>query len=286
MPLPRRRSAAVAALVLAAMLLAACGGDDDEPTEAATRETAADDAAGEETADEDAPEGDLQAYCEASLALETVPEPDIDFDTATPEELAAAGRSFASETLRPIADDLEAHLPPELTDAYATLDAAITEMAETGDPSVFESPEVSEADATAHAFDLANCGWETVDVQAIDYAFQGIPSSLPAGVVSFEFTNESGRDEFHELVLFRKKDGVTESALELLEQGEEQAGAKVEEVGGTGAEPGGSEPVVTELEPGEYAAVCFVPVGASEENPEGSGPPHFVQGMVVEFTVE
>ena len=33
--------------------------------------------------------------------------------------------------------------------------------------------------------------------------------------------------------------------------------------------------------PGEYAMVCFIPVGGAED-----GPPHFTQGMVQEFIVE
>ena len=42
-------------------------------------------------------------------------------------------------------------------------------------------------------------------------------------------------------------------------------------------------------ESGEYAALCFVPTGTvmSEDGEvtEGSGPPHFVQGMIAEFNV-
>ena len=51
-----------------------------------------------------------------------------------------------------------------------------------------------------HAHDLETCEWKTVDVRAADYAFQGVPSEVDAGVTSFEFTN--GGTEVHEMVLF------------------------------------------------------------------------------------
>ena len=52
--------------------------------------------------DDDHSAGDTSEHCEASLALETVPEPDIDFETATPEEIIAATKSFATETFIPL----------------------------------------------------------------------------------------------------------------------------------------------------------------------------------------
>jgi hypothetical protein len=33
-----------------------------------------------------------------------------------------------------------------------------------------------------------------------------------------------------------------------------------------------------DLEPGQYVAVCFIPVGGGED-----GPPHFTSGMLAEF---
>jgi hypothetical protein len=35
-----------------------------------------------------------------------------------------------------------------------------------------------------------------------------------------------------------------------------------------------------DLEPGRYAAVCFIPIGGGED-----GPPHFTGGMVAELEV-
>jgi hypothetical protein len=137
-----------------------------------------------------------------------------------------------------------------------------------------------------HEYDLANCGWESVEVTGIDYAFEGVPSTVPAGTVSFDFTNETTHEEAHEFVVFKKNDGVTQSATELLQLPEEEAMTNVEFVAAAFAEPGGSDYALAEVEPGDYFVACFIPVGSTEENPEGSGPPHFMEGMVAEFTVE
>ena len=43
--------------------------------------------------------------------------------------------------------------------------------------------------------------------------------------------------------------------------------------------------VFTDLQPGEYIALCFIPEGSKDENTEGQGPPHFTKGMRMEFSV-
>ena len=49
--------------------------------------------------------------------------------------------------------------------------------------------------------------------------------------------------------------------------------------------PGESDTTFMELEPGRYAAVCFIPQGTTQDT-EGSGPPHHTLGMLGELTVE
>ena len=279
-------------VALALVAGAACGGDDDEEATASgsgseTTETTGD--AGEDGAEgeEASGDGDIEAYCAKTLEIETLPEPEVDFETASPEEQAEAVKAYAAEEMTPIAEEIRAAAPEEVAADIEVLVGAVEELTETGDfEAVFGTPAVEEASDNAHAFDLENCGWEQVDVTGVDYAFEGLDGSIPAGATSFEFTNDTENGEFHELVVFRKNDDTTESIQELLELPQEEAMTKVTEAGGTFAEPGDSEYFVTELEPGDYAAVCFIPVGASPENEEGNGPPHFVQGMVTEFTVE
>ena len=122
------------------------------------------------------------------------------------------------------------------------------------------------------------CGYEAVDVSAVDYAFVDLPTTLPAGTTSFALANDG--DEPHEMVLFRRADGETRPIEDILALGEEEAGSAITFTGVTFAQPGQTGYVATELEPGGYATVCFLPVGGGED-----GPPHFTEGMVAEFEV-
>ncbi|HSH23369.1 MAG TPA: hypothetical protein VK975_04825 [Acidimicrobiales bacterium] len=266
-------------------LTAACGDSADDEAAGPTSTSA--------TSAAPSPTADVGEYCATALEIETVPEPDIDFESASEEEIAAAVKQQAQEVYLPLAEDVEASAPDEIAADVDTLVAAVEELATTGDfETTFESPEVVAAEERVHAFDLANCGWEQVDVTAVDYAFQGIAGSYPAGPVSFELTNQGG--ELHEFVLLQKNEGVTESFEAILAGGEEEGGQKVTPLGGTFAAPGEDGYKVANLEPGEYAVVCFIPVGSTPEAEaaaEGSGeapegPPHFTQGMSSVFTVE
>ncbi len=79
-----------------------------------------------------------------------------------------------------------------------------------------------------------------VAVHAVDYAYQGVPQTLPAGEVRFSFTNDS-KNEAHQMELFRINDGVNESFDQIL--AEDEAQQKKEEQqdqqNGQGGQPGG-----------------------------------------------
>ena len=154
----------------------------------------------------------------------------------------------------------------------------------------------------------------TVEVGGVEYAYTGLPTTLPAGT---ELTFRNDGAELHELVLVRIADGVTESLEELLAMESEgrdpMAEGLVEMVGDEPliATPGemaeGSLPLERE---GRYAALCFIPQGFVPSELEALGftlemlgpdpdpadlppevqevmanPPHLAAGMVQEFTV-
>ena len=81
----------------------------------------------------------------------------------------------------------------------------------------------------------AGCGYEAVDVSAVNYAFVDLPATLPAGTTSFALTNDA--DEPHELILFRRADGETRGIEELLALGEEEVGDALAFTGVAFAEP-------------------------------------------------
>jgi plastocyanin len=151
----------------------------------------------------------------------------------------------------------------------------------------------------------------SVEVVGIEYAFVGLPTSLPAGT-EVTFSNEG--EEIHEIFIGRIADDTTESLPELLEMGEEAlASGKVESVGegplvtGPGTVAEGS--LLLEQE-GRYVALCFIPQGFNPEALAAAGvdleqlgpdldpatlseeaqaimnaPPHLAAGMLQEFTV-
>ena len=90
------------------------------------------------------------------------------------------------------------------------------------------------------------------------------------------------------MVVLRVKDGVDQSASEILALPEEEASALVETVGSMDPlAPGDSDYLVVDLQPGRYIATCFLPKGATSMDTMQSaeGEPHAALGMVQEFTV-
>ena len=254
----RWRGAAVA-LVGAALGLAACG---------------------QQPVGGQAAPGDVDAYCEAMLGFETLPGPDIDFETASPDAIMQANRDYAEREMTPLIERVAAAAPAEIAGDIAVITGAVDMVAETGDDAAFYvAPDVATARQRAVEFAAGQCGWATVDVTGVDYGFDGVPETLEAGAARFAFSNEGGED--HEMVLFRKNEGVTEPITDLLALPEEEAFTKVTFVGVVPPlPPGQAGNAVAQLEPGSYAMLCALPVGGGED-----GPPHFTQGMVHEFTV-
>ena len=145
-----------------------------------------------------------------------------------------------------------------------------------------------------------------VAVHAVDYGYQGAPSTLPAGEVRFSFMNDS-QAEGHEMTLFRINDGVTESFDQILAEDEAQQNAaaqnaaaqdpqtagqqpaaeppapKMSFFASTGSAPGESArmDLIGNLPAGRYGMVCFIPVVNDQ-----AGTPHYKKGMKAEFTVQ
>jgi hypothetical protein len=277
----RRFVAGALAAVALSSLLAACGDDDDD--DVATDDTEAE-AEADDSEDGAAADADLATYCDKTFEIETVGEPDVDFETASEEEIAAAAKAFATDELLPLAEEIVAVTPEENKANVDLLYGAVQELAETGDFEAAFNDEVEDAGNASHEFDLENCDWNAVDVTATNYKFDGIDAEISAGATSFELTNEG--TELHELVILRKNDDTTETWDELLALPEEEARSKTTFLGQTSAAPGEEYAyAAVDLTAGEYAAVCFIPVGSVDEETEADGPPHFTQGMKQEFTV-
>ncbi len=108
-------------------------------------------------------------------------------------------------------------------------------------------------------------------MSATDYAFH--IGDVATGRTSFVLTNDG--DETHEMVVVKLAAGVT---LDEAIQADGEEGTVDREWATNLAAPGGDEEAVTfDVEPGNYALVCFMP--------NADGTPHMVLGMRHEFTV-
>ena len=278
--LPHRLVVAGAAATLC--LGAAACGDDDNTAEPAT--TAADQApattvsapattAAPETTEApgttEAPV-DVTAFCEAEIAAET------------------ATSSEDAEAIGPAFDALSAAAP---ADVKGTVDTVIAEaqkfLAAGDDP----TPAFNAAYAEMIGFVKDNCGFTDLSVKGRNYQFNGLPRQVAAGPAVITFENTA--NEFHEMIVFRINDGVTENLGELLALPEKQANQKVTMAGAVFTAPGDTGYTAVDLAPGRYAAVCFMPKGATPEamakmessGSEPTGKPHFMLGMAQEFEV-
>lgn len=286
----------LAVLTVLGLLLAGCGGGGGE--EAASEEPATEQ---ETTAAEEATSevASTEQFCETTVdaiaAFSTGP--DVDFETAAPEEIEEAMAAFAERT-SPVLDDLEAAAPEEIGGDVETI-VGLARQALEGDDSVFESPEFVEADSALDEYMLSECGYSSLDVQGMDYAYEGVPETLEAGTYGITFENAGA--EVHEMVMFRLAEDAG-TVEELLELPDDQLEQQLTFVTAAFAPPNEQDVTFVRLEePGRYALVCFIPQGTTsleqleEEPPPGEtpapdasppAPPHVALGMSQELTVE
>ena len=300
-----RSPRAALAPALITVLLAGCGADTQEETGSAQQPAAqpANDAA--EPAHD---HGADQAFVAEADALCTDVNTNINAlfeDLQAPPgpevfgEMAVLGRQFV-EAFRAL--DVPEGRQAVIDDALATYDEALDGFEEASDATdpqagLAAADEagalVAEADATLAEAGIEACqatsgaggeppgddapepGATEVPVIMDDYSF-GVDSTLTAGATAFALDNVGEED--HEMVLFKLVDGATLDDVLAAEQAgdnPEQFFTGPPEVGVAG--PGEQTFVNTELTPGNYVMVCFIPT------PDGV--PHVAEGMVTSIEV-
>ena len=186
--------------------------------------------------------------------------------------------------MEPLLADVEETAPEEISGDVETATGLVREGLSGNDPSVLEGPEFQQADDAIDDYMLAECGYEQVEATGVDYEYEGLPDSVPAGVVAVTFTNEG--EEVHEIGVARINDDVTEPVEQLLTLPEEEVFSKLQLMGVTFAQPGESETTFLRMDEGRYGAACFIPQGTTHMESMGSGAPHFTLGMFAEFSAE
>jgi hypothetical protein len=174
--------------------------------------------------------------------------------------------------------------PPEVAADVQSIQGIIQSALQSKqDPS--ENPTFQQNLSAIDQYRYNSCGYNQVQVTGIDYEFQGLPKTLPAGKTAIQFTDAGA--ELHMLDLFRIKS--KDSLKKLLGLPEKEAAKKTEEVGSADVTTlGGTAYLFADLKTGRYGAVCFFPVGATSLDAlqNSKGAPHWKEGMYQEVKVE
>lgn len=283
----RRATRAAGATLLVAVLtagLGACGDDDDGGDEASTADEGSSGSSGSSgsggSGDADSAGTASASFCEGFTALDQA--------FAQAPEDPAEMEPFLAETVTPALEQVRSDVPEEVAEPVGVMLDTADQVVATGDMAAFQTPEFAAAQGEVYPELGGLCGFEQVDVTAVDYAFEGVPAELPAGTTVFTLDNTSAAGELHEMVLIKLAEGDDTTLEELFTMSEEEASAHfdpasppvavfaaADQVGGTSVE----------LTPGRYVYACFIPVGTTSFETEGSGPPHFMEGMSGELTV-
>lgn len=197
---------------------------------------------------------------------------------------------------------LEAFVEDVPSDVSDDVEPLITMLRD--DPeAAFESDEIIAAESVGDDYALGNCGDTVVEVDAVNYAYTGIPTTIDGGRVVFELTNHSQTGEFHEALLLRRDDDDTTTAHDVLAAGLSdpitvtntfEALAPFTIVAISLVEPDGGDTTdvfVADLTPGDYILACLLPVDSPDllgdyfNGEEIAGERHFDEGMFTEFTV-
>lgn len=183
--------------------------------------------------------------------------------------------SIAGPALEMLVPSLPEELSQDGTTVVDSLRAAFD-----GDETVFGDPAFLDAFEQLGTAMWAGCeAASRLDVTGVDYGFEGLPDEIAAGLVALRFTNGTGNDEPHELIVLQRPPGDETPIEEIAEMSPDEVMADFPMTGVVFADAAEqSSASFMELPTGRYIAICTIPVGGGE-----SGDPHAAHGMVAEF---
>jgi hypothetical protein len=223
------------------------------------------------------PTPEVTAFCDAALKT----------DRAAEKALSGGRPSKkAQQDLDAALTGVETTAQPEVA---ANIQAVASEIRNAIQSRQEPSEEVLQQNPNAiNKYRYNSCGYRQLDVTGIEYEFQGLPKTLPAGTVAIRFTDTGA--ELHELAIYRMK--TKDSLKKVVGLSEKEQSKKLEPVGGTFAMQNQTSFTIAELtKPGRYAVICHLPVGstsveAAEEAEHDHPKSHAQEGMYATITVE
>ena len=206
--------------------------------------------------------------------------------TGAPEGEAGGPPSFPDvvQAMGPVVAQLETTKTKEIAPQADALITLLRKAVDTKDRDVLDSDEFGAAAGPVKGYGVQNCGYKTISTAAVEYEYDTLPSTASAGKTTVTLKNDG--KEFHELVLLKIADGVTDRIESIMELPEEQLFSKAFPALVTFSPPGQSSSAFIDLKPGRYSALCFLPKGLKPgSEPAEDAPPHFTEGMLEEIVV-
>ncbi len=221
---------------------------------------------------------DLKAACAALVKIDAVPQPDSEGD-APPT--AAATKAFGT-AVKPLLAQATAAGGPTLAKILRPLEAPVAAAIAKGTP--IDPDKVKAVGAALVGYETwanKSCGFQKIDVMAMDYKYSGEPNTVKAGVVSVLLANHSKKGEFHLAMMVQPKDHKKTTVAALLKIPVQKLESSIDILGAAAAGPGQSGGALLTLKPGQYFMVCPVAVGGKENSTDL----HMFHGMAVEIDV-
>jgi hypothetical protein len=193
----------------------------------------------------------------------------------------AAAIAQAKATIVPLVQQAQQLAPSALTTAVHTAGDPIINNFEAAIQGPPQGPQAV-ASKTIDKYAVAHCGYHVVRVSAKEFAFKGIPSTIPTGTTIFQLKNVGA--QAHEIIVVRIK--TKDTVKQLLKLSDQEATKRIETITQTAANPGDTAFAYAKISKrGRYAAVCFISDGTTNLSSPANGKPHALEGMYYEFKV-
>jgi hypothetical protein len=213
--------------------------------------------------------------CHDLLAIDSVPVPDTG-PAGDPVANAAFGRA-----VHPLLVAALDAAPAALAGGLNAL-LPIIEIAEQGGAIPVDDPAMLSAIAAYESWARDSCGFQQIDLMAMDYEFEGVPAVLAAGPTAVSLMNHSAKGEFHVAALGKLRPGQPVGPKELVDIPFGQLDEYLDMLpNSAAASPGQSAGMLVDLTPGHYFLLC--PSQSVDDDPTTG---HLYKGMLAEFDVE